>query len=421
MQVKHLMFFYVFFIIFFLTNVGDAKENHSLSFSGKIESAFINYYQANHSVNSLQWNELEFYPWLKFTGKDTFSFTTEGILRKNLNYQGRSYYKAKDAYASISFNSIDVTLGKQIVSWGVTDEINPIDYFKTYDYTDLLRKEEEGVLALRAIYYLPKANFDFVWVPIFESHRISYDQENPWAGIPNQEVSFIINNNHKPARDIGSSQFGLRVGFQREGIDYSFTYIYGIDRFPTFIRMREIGLTESQPLVEISPWYQRIHLLGTDWNKSFSTWNLKGELVYVLTEDSQIEPYLKTILGIERNFSHLWSNTDLFALVQFIIDQGIEEEKGRGLSQNKIDYNHPFNYATTLNLDIKFSESYGLLVKGIFDIEEGGEILQSELRWKPRDSLVIYMGVDYISGKGGTYCGFFRDNDRFLTGIRFNF
>lgn len=423
MQARYPIFFYALFMVFVSVNSVnvEAKENRLFSFSGKIEYSFIDYYQAGSSGDSIQWNEVKFYPQLKFAAKDNLSFMAEGILRENLNYQGRSYSIAKEAYASFYLDSIDLTLGKQIISWGVSDEIKPMDYFRIGDYTDLLRKEEEGVLALRAIYYLPKANIDFVWAPLFDAHRISYDQENPWAGVPRQGVSFMVNNDLKPARNIGSSQFGLRVGCQGEGIDYSFAYIYGIDRFPTIIRMKEIGYAGSWPLMEILPLYRRIHLLGMDWNKSFSTWNLKGEFVYVLTDDPHLEPYLKAVIGGERYFSRLWRDIELFALIQLVMDKQWEEERSQSFLQNEIDYNHPFQYATTLNLDLKFSESYSLLIKGIVDMEGDGQIWQSELKWRLRDSLVIYAGADYIHGQKGTYFGFFRDNDRFLTGVRFSF
>lgn len=407
-------------MMFLQTMNGHANESNFFSFSGEIQYDFINYYQDSRSGSSLQWNEMKFYPQLKFKGNDTLNFTAEGIFRENLNYKERSDFTAKEAYASIYIGAIDLTLGKQIINWGVADEIKPTDYFKIYDYTDLLRKEAEGILAFRATYYLSRTNVDFVWAPVFESHRISYNQENPWAGIPRQGASFRVNNDHKPARNIGSSQFGLRVGHQAEGVDYSFSYVYGIDRFPTLVEMEPIGLAGNQPIIEILPLYRRIHVFGADWNKSFLTWNFKGEFVYVLTNDSQVDPYFKAVIGGERYFSRLWSDIELFALIQFAIDQTIGD-RNQISQQHGIDYNHIFHYAATVNLDIKFSESYSLFIKGIFDMEKKGGVVQSELRWKPRDSLVFYIAADYLYGTEGTYFGFIRDNDRFIAGTRFSF
>jgi len=396
-------------------HAGVAKGNF-YDFSAKVKYDFINFYQDNLSRDSLQWNELSVYPKLQLMNKNA-GFTAEGFLRKNFNYEGRSLYTMKETYANLSLEHIELKLGKQIINWGVADEIKPTDYFKRYDYTDILRKEEEGIFAFRATYQLGRANIDFVWAPVFDTDRISYDHKNPWAVVPRQEISFTLNNEHKPAMNLEASQFGLRAGFEQSGIDYSFTYIYGIDRLPTFIDTQTVGIVEGKPLVEVIPFHERIHLFGADWNKSFSTWNFKGEAAYVITEHPEISPYFRVVLGIDRNFSRFWSNTELYVLAQYAIDKftGKGEEF---VKKNGVNFNHLFRQAVTLNFDMKVSETYSLHIKGILDLEKGGRLVQSEFRWKPRDSVVAYIGADYLDGRDETYFGLFRNNDRFLAGVR---
>lgn len=419
MKGKLLILFFPFLFVCMHKNC-TAKNEDFLNSSGKIEYDFIDHYQGNHSSNSQQWNELIYYHKLKFDGTEKFYFFAEGMLRENFNYKERTHYMLKEAYTTMFIKSLDLKIGKQIISWGVADEIKLVDYFKRYDYTDLLRKEIEGIMAVRTTYYLQRSNFDFVWAPGFDSHRLSFDPQNPWSGIPNQGISLTINNDQKPARNIASSQFGFRFEHQAEGLDISLTYIYGIDRLPTSIKTNIIGFVKNELIMEIIPIYRRTHLFGVDWNKSFLTWNLKGEFAYILTDDPKVDPCIKGVLGMERYFSRLWNDIEVFTFLQLAFDR-FYGEGNQSEILNEIDYNHYFDYAITLSLDIKFSESYILTIKGISDIKNNGGIFQSEFNWKPRNSVVVFMGFDYLKGKEKTYFGSFRDNDRIFMGMGINF
>ena len=56
-----------------------------------------------------------------------------------------------ELYAEVVYGKFDLRIGRQVISWGKTDLVNPTDHLSPRDFTDPLESEEErlGVIAVR--------------------------------------------------------------------------------------------------------------------------------------------------------------------------------------------------------------------------------------------------------------------------------
>lgn len=214
-------------------------------------------------------------------------------------FQGRLL----EAYANLYFRSVDVRLGKQIITWGRADALNPTDNLTPKDFTLLSAKDEEerriGATALKVNYYRDLFTLSFIWLPLFNPSTISL------AARP----GFLL---RQEKRDEGHpSDHGLAAKVDRTGgdMDWSVSYYYGRDVLPT-----GLSVSPSETILQ----HNRLHVFGADFARPLGRYGIRGEAAYAITQDQRgADPFIKNpsffyVLGADRDLTE-----DLNVNVQF--------------------------------------------------------------------------------------------------------
>jgi hypothetical protein len=229
--------------------------------------------------------------WLKADPKnESFSAVLEGWVRnEDFPKQGETRSVFREAYVGVSGETVNVRLGRQIISWGRADQINPTDNLTPRDFTLLVPETEDdrlGTYAGFAAYRRDEYTLSAIWLPHFRPNVVPFP-----AGL-------IVR------KDIPDSarQYAFKLDRSGSGgIDWSLSWFSGFDLNPT------LGIDPETPgtVVERHP---RIRVAGSDFAIPVGRFGFRGEAAYTWTENSdgadplQKKPFFFGVVGVERTF-----------------------------------------------------------------------------------------------------------------------
>jgi len=180
----------------------------------------------------------------------------------------------REAYVQLfSFLSknLDVKIGRQRITWGTADKLNPTDNLNPYDFEDVLDfGRHRGSDAISFDYYFnSEYSLQGVYIPFFQPANLpvgifadalnSGMESPPGITIENMSDSIIT-----PQYNLGqSSTIGLKVKGFLASFDFSLSYVWGRDGLPvptynTFTPVDTIGGTSIHS--DLS--FYRTHIFG---------------------------------------------------------------------------------------------------------------------------------------------------------------
>lgn len=155
----------------------------------------------------------------------------------------------EEAYLDILFRRFDLRLGKQKVSWGRLDELQPTDNLNPEDLTEFLfRPELErkiGVPGAKLTTYLGEWTAEGVWNPLYTAHRFPNRKDRwfpPLLLVPDRiETAFgpvPVRTRYpdvdEPPHTLASSDAALRVARRVGRAELSASVFHGWDKTATF-------------------------------------------------------------------------------------------------------------------------------------------------------------------------------------------
>ena len=252
-----------------------------------------------------------------------------------------------EGYLFYRYGFFDMTLGKQILRWGKTDEISPVDFlnsqdlreFFIYEYAD--RKIPNWMARLRA--GSPAISLEGVWVPFFSPALFDYfdtdwaifrhvKSESAKSTLPGPIRSYIQNLQvveDEPPNDLEDGQYGARFASAFSGWDFGVSYFYGWETLPFFesfpIKNFELDGAISYEALQaalknavftdeaIQTTFKRYQAFGFEFETTISIFGLRGELAYYddqsfLTRSltSVQRPVYHYVLGIDYSSENDW-------------------------------------------------------------------------------------------------------------------
>lgn len=383
--------------------------------------------QARPAVNtSIMVSALSDYLWLRDDGsRDDFSL------------------EVFEAYIQQSDPKWDLRVGNQIIRWGKTDEISPVDNVNPQDLRQALTlKLEERKLPVfmaRLQYFMPDGTVEALYLPHFRSSKLDFF-ESDWAvfdhlreqlkdspAMPPAFRSYLDRINVKEenySTGIDNSEIGVRYTGTTRGHDYGLSYLYTrsrtpfIDRFPiTNISVEDLsgGAILSQvPQARLSDdanihvLYPRNQIWGAELETTRGAYGIRGELAYMTDQvflrsdlTSAKKEIVHYVVGIDRNFPN-----DLYANFQ--------------LSQRKIfDYDdaiifdHEFETALFLRLGKNlFYDKFRLKLDLYYNLTNESYSLNPEIEFRYFDNLPIALGANILDGPDDSLLGYYGKNDQ---------
>lgn len=244
-------------------------------------------------------------------------------------YQSKDLFLALDeAYLEVYFGDVEVHVGKQKVSWGQLDDVQPTDHLNPEDLTEFYFRPELqrkiGVPGIRVLGYHGAWTADVVWNPLYTAYRVparedrwfppllvvSDTLDTPLGVIP---VRTRYPDVDEPPHTLASSDVALRVRRFHAGAEMSVSVFHGWDKEPSFAARGTATLTPTgdprAPVatvtdVAIRPSLHRITVVGADLAMPLLWFALRAEAAWVhgrafplLLRNAANDPQLLGVVG----------------------------------------------------------------------------------------------------------------------------
>jgi len=354
-----------------------------------------------------------------------------------------------EGYLYWSRRPVEIRLGKQIVRWGKTDQISPVDNINSQDFREFIVPDLEDRKIpnwMARVRLFPGAcALEGVYIPFFEPSRIDYFGSD-WAtyrhakddirdsGLPPDLKRYLLGisvNEKEPARNFKNGQWGARISRTISDWDLGLNYLYAWESLPYYksfpAKNLDVGGSfSSQNLLkaldgmsltdeDIEITYERSHIFGLEFETTIRDIGFRGEaacfdrqsfLTNSLT--STRKPVFFYVLGADYLGEDNWYVNFQFAH-QIISDYTPD-----------ILYFQRNN--TSLNGEIRKEFLRGNLQAVLwynFSLSDNGYYLRPKIICKYIPRLDITFGFNIFGGDDDTLMGYYDDNDQVFLSLKF--
>lgn len=328
----------------------------------------------------------------------------------------RQEFFLRENYVDISAGNFDFRLGRQHVIWGEMVGLFFADVVSAKDLRefilpafDILRIPQ---WAMRAEYSKNNVHAEVLWIPVPTLDEIGKPGADFYPGPLQGAASYLPED--RSGRNVGNSNYGLRLSYLKNGWDFSGFYYHSLDASSTFYRVS--GATE--PLV-FQPRHDQIDQVGTTFAKDFGSIVLKGEAVYTDGRKFNVarptaldglarQNTLDYALGLDFSLpAETRLNLQFFQRVFFSHDPGIFSDRVEN------------GASVLLNGKIwRNIEAQALL---IHSLNRSDYMFRPRLSWNFEKNWRWVLGADVLGGQPNGLFGRFDHSDRVYTEMRYSF
>ncbi len=382
--------------------------------------------------------EYEFSENLRFVGiariqADAFTRLTNGVpSQPEVSPPDRRWYASghlsfelREFYLQWLIDPGVITVGKQQTAWGTADVLKVLDVVNPQTFREFILEDfEESRIPMWSInieYPIGDAIVELVWV--LDQTYDELPQEGWLYEFTSSRlrppappgVREVIRDPERPSRLFADSDVGLRVLAFAYGWDVGAYYLYHYDNQPAYFG--EVSIDDGQPVVTVTPRYQRTHLLGLSFANAFGDLTVRGEVAYnfdkflintAITDGGSILPVRSDELGHVLGFD--WTGvTDTFLSTQ--IFQTWVTNHPEGVTRDDLETFISFLAQHRLMRETLLLEAVWVTNTNVAD-----GLSRFRVAYDVRDELGLWVGLDWFYGSGDGLFGQFDDNSRVLIG-----
>ena len=397
---------------------------------------------------------------LFFEGKihfsDRFGALVSARGRYELYANGKTHtFKEIDlheGYADLTFAHFDLRLGKQIVNWGRTEIISPVNNLNPRDMRGFFNPEIEDLrlplLIGRLDYYIGDFTVEVIYIPFFEPspfHLYGYDyaalKQIELIPPPTGLLETLVDNDIFPdiwthfdltpelwsrlepallatewPRDnfAEGSEAGIRVAWSGQSFDLAVSYLFTRNDLPTitldpvlidFFTDGTLSLTEYLEVVEkinggsslYRSRYERLHVIGADLAASAGPVTLNAEAACYLKRtyyQSDTDKIRSPTFFYTVSLDTLWRGR-YFLLGQFFHSIVMEDGNSPLLLYDR----HTTGLAAAFRVSF-LDEALRHEILAICLLNRGDLILSPRVSYKVTDHFSISAGLNWFEGVG---------------------
>ena len=350
-----------------------------------------------------------------------------GPFNRPLYIGDRTEFELREFYWQIPLDDFYITLGKQQIVWGTADGLKVLDVVNPQSFREFILPEfDQSRIPLWSINIETKwheMEVQLVLIPDQSYHQIpragdAFAFASPRfsgaAALAGSPVPVNLKNSQRPADKLENGDAGIKFSGFWQGWDLSLLYLYHYEDIPVVERRFNAGV------LEVTPRYERAHLLGGSFARAFGDLTLRGELGYTrgraLSVDRPMEAdgvverdVLASVIGLD------WSGFDeWFVSFQLFQDRLIDD--ARGLQRPRQDVTTTFYLRRRFLNDALVFES-----RWYANMNDGDGLGRAKLAYELSDTVTVSFGVDWFYGEAEGVFGQFGDNDRAVLGLNFGF
>ncbi len=392
--------------------------------------------------------------WLRNIGLPQYYSLSE-LYNKNITDPWN--LEIRQAYVSVFGllnGKLDLTVGKQIMSWGTADKFNPTNNLNPYDYEDVLDfGRKRGVLAAKADFYINSDNYiEAVFMPFFKPIGMPV---GVFANAFNSQSLTLPDNVslHSSTDSVIEPSYSFKNSFSAgirfkgflANFDYSLSYVYGYDYMPTqktsdiFLSVRSLNPLTFNADINTDLNFYRQHIIGADFAGNIGNVGVWGEAALFIaakdvdwtitsyypaflggqtsTKDSVLfaknKPYIKYVLGADYTFGN-----GIYVNAQFI--HGFLHERWQGQLN---DYLVVRAEKSFFNDKLKISPVTGMIM-----IADWNDVKNNyawayfpQITYKPTDNIEFTMAGGLFDGKGSGLFNNLKDYKMLIFSVKYNF
>lgn len=324
--------------------------------------------------------------------------------------------RLRELYWRYNQGPAELKLGRQMMTWGRADGLNPTDNLSPRDFTLLTPEDGDqryGNEAAQLSIDTSIGNFVGVWFPHAASHTI------PLLSL--QGVSYTV---EKPPRN---SQWALKWETSKEGVDGSVSYFHGIDPMPDLVFN---GAGPSG--INIAVRNQSINILGADLSLTRGAFVWRAEMAATQTDSTGSQdfthkkPQVWLVAGGEYSFDNgttLGIQGTVLHVKDFFRPDSISDPATRALAwweaatSNQTSANQ---YGMTWRLAHRWWNDTLLgETSGVFIWSSHSGIWRTKLDYAIDDHWHVQAGADYYFGRQESFFGQLRQNRLVYAQLRY--
>ncbi|MDY0360353.1 MAG: AMIN domain-containing protein [Desulforegulaceae bacterium] len=345
-------------------------------------------------------------------------------------------------------SKISFSLGKQIIRWGKTDQLSPVDTlnpedmreFVTNDYED--RKIPLWMADLKL--FSDIFNIEFVYIPFFEKAKYN-NFETDWSRFPHLKKEIRQNTFSNPLKQYfdnilisenkphNENEYGIRLFKTIKSFDFGFTwhrftedepYIsnfpiknlningdFSVENSSSSINLSDI----TNDKIEMN--YKKTSAFGFEFETIVSGFGVRGEALYqnkksFLKEDvtSIRMPVFTYVLGVDYS-----AQSNIYMNFQFSHDHISSFSK-------KILYYEKNTYLTFGELS-KYSDKYWtkLSLEYLYNLNDKSSLISPKICYTYFKNIEIIIGADFFNGNNNSSLGRFKNNSQFFLELNLSF
>lgn len=345
----------------------------------------------------------------------------------------------------------ELRVGNQIVRWGKTDQLSPVDNLNPQDlrqfFVPTLEERKIPNWMARLRFFHRPFSLEAVAIPFFEPADIDFFgtdwaifrhtqevlEEAPLPPFLRDAAASVGIDEDEPSNTFRNSQWGVRTGVTVGGWDLAASYLYAWNPMP-FVKSfpvkgvrtdgsfdpAEILQAASQATftpTDVAVDYRRSHTFGFEWETVLGSYGFRGEAAFAtdavfLTSDltSTTQSVLFTVVGIDRTWANDWyTNLQLGHQVLSDYDDTVLYLKRHNVSLNG-----------EIRKDLLRGDLEGRL-RGLIMLTDGGSTWNPSLTCRRFAPLSITAGLNLFAGPSDTFLGTYSENDQAYVTVRYDY
>ena len=398
------------------THDGDS-QSLNLSLVPEFNVGFENGWQLKSSlrlraeaINGLQIDDIN---------RDSYSeYSKPAMLSDEVELELREFYLQGE------IGDTFLTLGKQQIVWGKSDGLKVLDIVNPQSFREFILDDFDNsripLWTLNIERSIADWDFQFLWIPDQTYHALP-KQSATYAFTSSElvptappGVQVNIEQPRRPNNVFLDSDVGLRATTFWKGWDITFNYLYQYNNLP--VLRQNLSLAGGNPVVTITPEYERTHVFGTTFSNAFDDWVVRGEFGYftdhyfigknpMQNQGVVKSPELHYVLGLDWNAP--W---DILLSMQLIQSWVIKDADKT--TRDKVD--------TTVTGLIRRNFLYDTLTAEVLIIantNNGDGIIRPKISYEWQDNIKTWIAADIFYGDKQGIFGQFDQNDRVVVGM----
>lgn len=430
--------FLIFNLSFFTFAQAHGKSEWSLGADTQLQEIYFPEAYGEDTNNSLFKFELD--PLVKWKSGDHWRLYLRPVFVANPDNKSdreKYYFDPSEAYLKFQKNVLNIQLGFNLISWGVTDGYNPVDIVNTKQMFDPLKSKKLGALSLMISESLPWFDYDLVYIPQARE-SILPGEHSRWLPrevfvpqVPDNNLVLLLPTNLRYSygkRDTLdnalSNNFALRLQKSFSIFDISLSGYDGLAGFPiiepqvtgTIVQVSPKTVIQVDPDVLLNTKNYRIReggfsLVSHQWDFLF-----KYETSYTQSYGDYVNLpgwTHENVLGLEKTFNI--PDGTLIGIIQYsFLDT--QKKNDSNLSLTEI-----FRRAWMIGGRLSWREVWSASLLALYDDVHASHFEEITVSRRFYDAWTLSLSADYITGSIENPLGLYNKNDSYQLSLSRSF